>query len=268
MQPTNVIPNAHAFVGPPFSILQGTGPIVATAIHSGHTLRPEVAACMALSDADRRREEDPYTDRLTRPFSTQIVVDRSRFEVDLNRKPEEAVYLTEDQAWGLKVWAELPGPDVVAGSLAVHEEFYGRVGSLLDEVASVGPFVVLDLHSYNHRRGGRNASPAPVAENPDVNIGTGSLDHERWGALVDRFAIDLSEGLSSSVTIAENVRFQGGFFSQWVNERYAGRGCALALEFKKTFVDEWTDELDEVAVGGLIDALSGTVEGIVQELSR
>jgi N-formylglutamate deformylase len=239
---------------------------VATAIHSGHTLRPEVAACMALSDGERRREEDPYTDRLTIPFSTRVVVDRSRFEVDLNRSPEEAIYLSEDQAWGLQVWGELPGPDLVARSLEVHEDFYRQLGRLLDEVASQGSFVVLDLHSYNHRRDGRHAPPAPVAENPDINIGTGTLDHSRWDALVDRFANDLTTGLSSSVTIAENVRFQGGFFSQWVNERYAGRGCALALEFKKTFMDEWTDELDEDAVDRLVGALAGTVDGISQEL--
>lgn len=268
MQPTRAIQRTDALVGPPFSILQGTGPIVATAIHSGHALRPEVAACMALSDGERRREEDPYTDRLTIPFSTRVVVDRSRFEVDLNRPPGEAIYLTEDQAWGLQVWAEQPGPDVVARSLAVHEDFYRRLGNLLDEVASHGSFVVLDLHSYNHRRDGRHSAPAPVAQNPDVNIGTGTLDHDRWNALVDRFATDLTAGLSSSATVAENVRFQGGFFSQWVNERYAGRGCALALEFKKTFMDEWTDEVDDGAVGRLAGALAGTGDGISQELNR
>ncbi len=266
MQPTRAIQRTDALVGPPFSILQGTGPIVATAIHSGHALRPEVAACMALSDGERRREEDPYTDRLTIPFSTPVVVHRSRFEVDLNRPTDEAVYLTEEQAWGLHVWAELPGPDVVARSLAVHEDFYRQLSNLLDEVASHGSFVVLDLHSYNHRRDGLHSSPAPVAENPDVNIGTGSLDHDRWSRLVARFSTDLTAGLSSSMTVAENVRFQGGYFSQWVNERYAGRGCALAIEFKKTFMDEWTDELDEEAFERLVRALAGTVDGISQEL--
>src|ERR687884_306413 len=52
-------------------------------------------------------------------------------------------------------------------------------------------FVVLDLHSYNHRRSGPEAPPADPAGNPEINVGTGSLDRERWGPLVDRFADDL-----------------------------------------------------------------------------
>ena len=38
----------------------------------------------------------------------------------------------------------------------------------------------------------------------------------------------------------ENVKFQGRAVSWWVHERYPGVGCCLALEFKKTFMDEWT----------------------------
>jgi hypothetical protein len=52
-----------------------------------------------------------------------------------------------------------------------------------------------------------------------------------------------------------------------VNERYDGRGCALALEFKKTFVDEWTDEFDADALRRLTSALEATVDGITAELN-
>ena len=44
-------------------ISEGDGPIIATAIHAGHSLRPEVAALTALTDEQRLREEDPFTDR-------------------------------------------------------------------------------------------------------------------------------------------------------------------------------------------------------------
>ena len=253
-------------VGPAFRIVAGRGPVVATAIHAGHNLRPEVAANMVLAESDRRREEDPYTDHLTAPFATRVLVERSRFEVDLNRPPEEAVYLTEEQSWGLEVWRSRPHPATVARSLAIHAEFYRELDQLLSEKASTGPFVVLDLHSYNHRRDGRHAPPAPVLENPDVNIGTGTLDHDRWDPVVKRFRDGLRTRLPESVAIAENVRFQGGYLSRWVNERYEGRGCALALEFKKTFMDEWTDELDELALRRLMSALAGTADGIVDEL--
>ena len=39
----------------------GDGPLVACAIHDGHDVRPDVAECLRLDDAQRRYEEDPYT---------------------------------------------------------------------------------------------------------------------------------------------------------------------------------------------------------------
>jgi N-formylglutamate deformylase len=60
---TSIAPTA----GPPYRSIEPPGPIVGTAIHAGHELRPEVAGCIALSDSQRLREEDPYTDRPDRP---------------------------------------------------------------------------------------------------------------------------------------------------------------------------------------------------------
>ena len=54
----------------------------------------------------------------------------------------------------------------------------------------------------------------------------------------------------------ENVRFKGGYMSRWINERYAGRGCALAIEMKKIFMDEWTGEVDEAVLAAIGDALA------------
>ena len=44
-----------------FVLEKGDGPIVATAIHAGHALHPEIAALIALDEAIRMREEDPFT---------------------------------------------------------------------------------------------------------------------------------------------------------------------------------------------------------------
>ena len=85
-----------------------------------------------------------------------------------------------------------------------------------------------------------------VAENPEINVGTGSLDRDRWGTVVDAFLEALPRR-----DARENVRFRGGELSRWVNGRYCDRGCALAIEFKKTFMDEWTGALDEAHLEGL-----------------
>src|SRR5687767_4327287 len=76
-------------------------PLVTTAIHAGHDLRPELAERIALDPLTRRREEDPYTDRIPAAGGRPIVVHRSRFEVDLNRPRHACVYRTPDEAWGL-----------------------------------------------------------------------------------------------------------------------------------------------------------------------
>ena len=39
-----------------------TGQVVASSVHAGHGLRPEIAAAMVLDEEVRLREEDPHTD--------------------------------------------------------------------------------------------------------------------------------------------------------------------------------------------------------------
>ena len=254
-------------MNPPFVVVDDVSPIMATAIHAGHSLRPDIAERIALPEEVRFREEDPYTDLLTEVVPFRVVVDRSRFEIDLNRPRGEAIYAGPDQAWGLEVWTEPLEPQAVATSLDIYDWFYQEIGQRLDALAALTPFVVLDIHSYNHRRDGADSQPADPIANPDVNIGTGSLDRSYWASLVDRFTDDLERVLPSTATVAENVRFKGGYFSQWIHERYAGRGCALALEFKKVFMDEWTGEVNLAHVGRLREALMATVPGLLSEIN-
>jgi N-formylglutamate amidohydrolase len=254
-----------------FARVIGPGSIIATAIHAGHAARPEVDELFALSDSERLREEDPFTDRLAGVVATRFVAHRTRFEVDLNRPRERAVYRTPDDAWGLDVWRRPPSKDLVARSLEVYDSFYRTLERDLAELAArKRRFVVLDIHSYNHRRAGPGEEPAPPEENPEVNLGTGSLDRAQWGRLAERFARELSSNPSgtSPIDVRENVRFRGGNLSQWIHERFAGVGCCLAIEFKKTYMDEWTGELDPERLAELASALESTLPGLVEELQR
>lgn len=255
----------------PWTIRRGDSPVVATAIHDGHEVRPEVARLMALDEAARLREEDPGTGRWTEVAPTAVVPRRSRFEVDLNRPREKAVYLTPDDSWGLQVWFAPPPVEVVDEALALYDAFYAEIERLLTEVVDRhGHFVLLDVHSYNHRRRGPGEPPDDPGANPDVNVGTGSLDRTRWGHLVDRFLADVAAASPPGrpLDVRENVRFRGGWLSSWVNATFAGRGCALALEYKKTFMDEWTGEFDDAAVGALVGGLSAAIPGLVETVAR
>ncbi|MEL4504506.1 N-formylglutamate amidohydrolase [Luteococcus sp. H138] len=246
------------------------GPVLATAIHTGHDLRPEVADLMALAEGDRLREEDPFTHLIGQLVPARVMVNRSRFEVDLNRDEAAAVYRRPEDCWGLEVWrgGELP-PDVAERSLALHRSFYAALAERLDELAERGPFVLYDVHSYNHRRDGADAPSSPQQENPDVNVGTGSLDRELWGDVVDAFCGSLSiSDDPQPLDVRENVRFRGAHLAAWVHGRYPGRGCALALEFKKTFMDEWTGSFDPDRVAQLSRALEGTLAPVTEALRR
>lgn len=246
------------------------GQVVATSVHAGHDVRPELVSEMVLDEDTRLREEDPHTERIAAVVPDRMVTSRSRFEVDLNRPREEAVYREPDDCWGLDVWRDAPLDDeLTAGSLAVYDEVYEELGKRLDEVAARGPFVLLDVHSYNHRRDGADAQPASVDENPEVNLGTGSVDRDRFGPLVDAFRDALAAQTVGGhrLDVRENVAFQGRAMAWFVHDRYPGVGCVLALEFKKTWMDEWTAEVDEVHLDEIRAALAATIPVLEESLT-
>ena len=223
---------------PIWQIQYGDGPLVAAALHDGHQLRPEVEAWMALDDAQRLREEDPFTAPWTSLAATRIVAFRSRFEVDLNRPRESAVYRTPDDAWGLQIWKSVLPEDIRQRSLLEYDAFYATMTFLLQRlIQTFGRVVIFDLHSYNHRREGPRGAEADPEGNPQVNVGTGTMDRDEWATIVDRCVHEL-RGCSvggQPLDVRENVRFRGGQFPRWVHETFPGRVCAIALEIKKLF---------------------------------
>jgi N-formylglutamate amidohydrolase len=238
----------------PFEIIDRGTAVITAAVHSGHRMRPEIAVFCALAEATRLREEDPFTAEIADIGTSRIAVRTSRFEVDLNRSRESAVYLDPDEAWGLCVWNQPPGSAAVESSRGLHDHFYESVAVLLERALSAHDrLIVLDIHSYNHRRRGPGMPPADVEENPEVNLGTRTLDRALWGPVADSF---IGMMLERGFDVRENVKFGGGYFSRFVNDLAPGRVCALAIEFKKTFMDEWTGEADPAALARIRNALA------------
>ncbi len=256
---------------PTWSIVTGEGPLVATAIHNGHAIREELRVRSALSESERLREEDPFTGEWTTVAGTRVVVHQSRFEVDLNRPSEKAVYLRPEDAWGLNLWKEPLEPEMVGRSLSLHDAFYAELKQLLQKKEkSHKRFVLFDLHSYNHRRAGPEAPASAQEENPEVNVGTGNLDRELWAPVVDSFMSALRgfDFGGRHLDVRENVKFKGGYLSKWVQENFPRTGCALAIEFKKFFMDEWNGDPVPEMIETVRQALEATVSPVLTVLTN
>ncbi len=254
---------------PVWDVHSGTGPLIATAIHDGHEVREELNAWFGLDEAQRLREEDPFTGVWAQVAPTRVVGLRSRFELDLNRPRDGAIYRKPEDAWGLKVWKKTPPAEVFERSLAEYDRFYKAMKKLLEEHQKrYGRFVVFDLHTYNHRRDGPDGEPADPEGNPQVNIGTGTMDRKRWAPVVDAF-IDALGGFEfpgGRLDVRENVKFRGGQWSRWIHETFPSSGISLAIEFKKFFMDEWTGEPDKAQVDAIGEALRSTVPAVLAAL--
>jgi len=254
-----------------FSIKRGDQPVIAAAIHSGHMVRDEIKDKFCIEEDERYREEDPFTEKFIEFAPTQIIVNSSRFEFDLNRPEDKAVYLTPEDAWGLKIWKEDPSKEMIESSFGLYKKFYDDMTILISEYVNKHKKIfIYDVHSYNHRRKGPDATPDNPLENPDINIGTGNIDNFYWRDLIKDFINDLKEFdyEGNKTDIRENVKFKGGYFSKWINKNFGNDVCVLSIEIKKFFMNEWTGEVFEDKVKLIRNALGSTMPKVLINLEK
>lgn len=228
-------------------------PVVGTAIHDGHRLRPELQVKCRLSELERWQEEDPCTAQMIEALPIALVGLDSRYEYDLNRPPAEAVY---DTAWGRKVWRSPLTKTDRLRSLEKHARYYQVLDALLKQlVRRFESAVIYDLHSYNRLRWDR-----PV---PTFNLGWDLVDEERYGtvctSLMDALdRVEWPDGVPP--TVASNDVFKGhGYQCRYVCEQHP-EVVDLALEVSKVYCNEEDGTLFPAVVdgiaGGLKEALS------------
>ncbi len=112
--------------------------------------------------------------------------------------------------------------------------------------------------------------PANAVKNPDINIGTGTMDRLFWAPLVDRFMKDISDFdfLERRLDVRENVNFWGRYVAEYVHHYFPEKGCVIAIEVRKFFMDEWTGEVDTDQTNALLETFRAAVPGILEELEN
>lgn len=206
-------------------------PYACGAVHDGHQFRKELWDNCLHTEYERWFEEDPCTKEFIKTHPIVIAGCDSRFEYDLNRDPENAIY---EDAWGKKLWKNPVGPRHIKQSLAKHANFYSVVKVLINKLEEkFGAVVVYDMHSYNWRRWTR--------EVPVINLGTTNIDNNRFGAIVEDWRKSLSElALPNEIEATSEINdtFQGnGYFLKFITENFDNT-LVLATEFKKIYCDE------------------------------
>lgn len=206
-------------------------PYVCAAVHDGHQFRRELWGNCLHTEYDRWFEEDPATKEMIHSHPIVIAGCDSRFEYDLNRDPENAIF---DDAWGKKLWKEPLPKHQREKSLEKHSNFYKVVQALISKLESkFETVIVYDIHSYNWLRWDR--------EVPVINLGTSNIDNERFGDFVEHWRTTLSElklPHIAETTSKINDTFSGnGYFLKYITKNFKNT-LVLATEFKKIYCDE------------------------------
>ena len=208
-------------------------PYACGAVHDGHQFRKELWDNCLHTEYDRWYEEDPETKNMVISHPILIAGCDSRFEYDLNRIPDEAVFET---AWGKQLWKEPLPQDQKDSSLNKHSNFYKVVHALIKKLEEkFGVSIVYDMHSYNWKRWDR--------EVPTWNLGTSNVDNERFGNEIESWRKSLSEldlpNKIKSTSAINNTFYGNGYFLKYITKNFQNT-LVLATEIAKVYCDEYT----------------------------
>lgn len=207
-------------------------PFMCAAIHDGHQFRRELWDNCLHTEYDRWYEEDPETKYMINTQPIVLAGLDSRFEYDLNRPPEEAVFET---AWGKQLWRNSLQIDMKQRSLDKHNNFYKVVDAVIAQLElQFTNCIVYDMHSYNWQRWDR--------EVPTWNLGTTNIDNDRFGKMVEVWRKSLSEiklpnNIKSTAKINDTF-FGNGYFLKHITSNFKNT-LVLATEIAKVYCDEY-----------------------------
>lgn len=206
-------------------------PYICAAVHDGHQFRKSLWDNCLHSEYERWYEEDPCTKQMVQSMPIVLAARDSRFEYDINRQPNEAIY---DDAWGKQLWKAPLHVNELQLSLQKHANFYKVVHALINQIELRRRLVlVFDMHSYNWKRWDRKV--------PTWNLGTDNIDNAKYGKIVEAWkeklsALSLPNGIKSTAKI--NDTFHGnGYFLKYITQNFKNT-LVLATEIAKVYCNE------------------------------
>jgi hypothetical protein len=229
-------------------------PYVCAAIHDGHQFRKELWDNCLHTEYDRWYEEDPETKNMVISQPILISANDSRFEYDLNRTPETAVFET---AWGKQLWKTPLPENQKQKSLKKHQAFYDVVKALVEKLEKkFGVAIVYDMHSYNWKRWDR--------EVPTWNLGTHNIDNARFGDDVEAWRQSLSEIIFSntikSTALINNTFYGNGYFLKFITKNFKNT-LVLATEIAKIYCDE----MQQIVYPEIVDVIEEQLRNRIRE---
>ena len=235
------------------------------AVHDGHQFRWELWDNCLHTTYERWFEEDPATKQMVQTHPIVISGLDSRFEYDLNRPPETAIY---SDAWGKQLWRKPLSESMKIKSLQKHDNFYKVTHALIKKLEELfGVCIVYDMHSYNWTRWDR--------EVPTWNLGTSNIDNERFGDTIEKWRQILSvmkfpHGIASNCKI-NNTFYGNGYFLKYITKNFKN-SLVLATEVKKIYCDEIKyvlfPEVIEAIEQSLITDIKSHAQSFYQEYSK
>ncbi|WP_124981468.1 N-formylglutamate amidohydrolase [Nonlabens xiamenensis] len=211
-------------------------PYVCAAVHDGHHFPKDLWDNCTHSEYERWYEEDPQTGNMISGLPITLIAHDSRFEYDLNRHPDTAVY---EEAWGKELWKK-PLPELLKNrALKKHDNFYKVVLTLIVKLEEIfGSTVFYDMHSYNYKRWDR--------EVPVFNIGTANVDAQKYRTAIEQWQEILHNvelPIRQKVTCEVNDVFEGnGYFLKYVTANSLNT-LVLATEISKVYCNEHTGQI-------------------------
>ncbi|MEX2596138.1 MAG: flavohemoglobin expression-modulating QEGLA motif protein [Salibacteraceae bacterium] len=233
-----------------FIKIQEYVPYVCTAIHAGSKLRKELQDTCMLSEEERYYEEDPHTEKFIQSLPLTLVGNDSRYEYDLNRDEENAIY---DIAWGKQVWKRPLTDEERHRSILKHRNFYTVVHALLNKLEKeFGAAVVYDIHSYNYKR-------HPISYL--FNIGIENIDVKKYNPQLSYWKKQLMsirvKKLKTDVSV-NHIFYGRGYLLKYVKDHF-DHTLVLATEVKKVFMDEHSGEAYPLVIQSIAKGLKNAI---------